>query len=127
MKVLVGIPTLSTNDRYYNYLVGCKKCLSEAMKGVDYEIFVSESSPLPEWAGFVACENGIVDKFVKGNYDYLFHIELDVEVPADSFQKLLALDVDIACGYVRRHSGDGLILGFMDENKRVWYLPENAV
>jgi hypothetical protein len=42
-------------------------------------------------------------------------------------EKLLSLNVDIACGYVQRHSGDGLILGFLDENMRVWYLPLNAV
>jgi hypothetical protein len=129
MKVLVGIPTLSNSskDRYYQYLEGCKHYIAEAMQGVDYEVYVSKASNLPEWAGFQACENDLVTKFLSGGYDYLFHVELDVEVPPDSFQKLLSLDVDIACGYVRRHNGDGLILGFMDENKRVWYLPENAV
>ncbi len=64
---------------------------------------------------------------MQGNYDYLWQVELDVEVPIQSFQLLKNLDVDIACGYVRRHNGDGLIVGFLDENMRVWYLPENAL
>jgi hypothetical protein len=57
----------------------------------------------------------------------LWLVELDVQVPPFAFEKLRALDVDIACGYVQRHSGDGLILGFLDENMRVWYLPLNVV
>jgi hypothetical protein len=75
----------------------------------------------------VECQNVIVDKFLSGGYDYLWHVELDVQVPPDVFEKLFALDVDIACGYVRRHNGEGLILGFLDENMRVWYLPLNAI
>lgn len=129
VKVLVGIPTLSTSskDRYYSYLHGCKTHVEAAMQGIDHDVYVSQPSHLPEWAGFVECENDIVREFLKGDYDYLFHVELDVEIPIDAFKQLLSLDVDIACGYVRRHNGDGLILGFMDENKRIWYLPENAV
>ena len=50
-----------------------------------------------------------------------------MQVPPGSFQKLLGLDVDVACGFVRRHNGQGLILGFLDENMTVWYLPLNAV
>jgi hypothetical protein len=57
----------------------------------------------------------------------LWLVELNVQVPPDSFSKLLGLDVDIACGYVKRHNGEGLILDFLDENMRVWYLPHNAV
>lgn len=129
IKVLVGIPSLtaSSKDRYYRYLDGCKQHIKAALQDVDYAIYVSTPANAPEWVGFTECENDIVREFLQGNYDYLFHVELDVEVPPDSFQKLHALNVDIACGYVRRHNGDGLILGFLDENKRVWYLPENAV
>jgi len=80
-----------------------------------------------EWAGFVEAENQIIERFMGDSYDLLWQVELDVEVPPDSFRLLQGLDVDIACGYVRRHNGDGLILGFLDENMRVWYLPQNAV
>jgi len=52
---------------------------------------------------------------------------LETFFDGDSFRLLQGLDVDIACGYVWCQNGDGLILGFLDENMRVWYLPENAV
>jgi SAM-dependent methyltransferase len=92
-----------------------------------FDFFVSDPPRSVELAAFVEAENQIVDRFLEGGYDLLWMVELDVEVPPDAFRLLESLDVDIACGYVRRHSGDGLILGFLDENMRVWYLPENAV
>jgi hypothetical protein len=101
--------------------------VEEALAGVAHEIFVTPPSSKPGWEGLVECQNLIVDRFLSGGFTHLWHVELDVQVPPESFEKLLALDVDIACGYVRRHSGDGLILGFLDESMRVWYLPLNAV
>ena len=101
--------------------------MEAALQGVSHEVFVSPPSRKPSWEGLVECQNAILAKFLSGDYDYLWHVELDVQVPKDSFVKLLGLDVDIACGYVRRHNGEGLILGFLDENMRVWYLPLNAV
>jgi hypothetical protein len=98
-----------------------------AIGAVEHEVFVTPSTHKPSWEGLVDRQNVIVDKFLSGGYDYLWHVELDVQVPRDTFEKLFALDVDVACGYVRRHNGEGLILGFLDENMRVWYLPLNAV
>jgi hypothetical protein len=98
-----------------------------ALAGVSFDVFVSDPPRGVEWAAFVEAENQIVERFLGGGCDLLWMVELDVEVPPDAFRLLESLDVDIACGYVRRHSGDGLILGFLDENMRVWYLPENAV
>jgi len=98
-----------------------------ALVGVDHDVFVTSPARAGSWAGLVECQNLIVEQFLSGGYDFLWLVELDVQVPPDSFRKLLDLDVDIACGYVRRHNGDGLILGFLDENMRVWYLPHNAV
>jgi hypothetical protein len=97
------------------------------LQGAEHEVFVSPPTRKPSWEGLVACQNLIVDKFLVGSYDFLWLVELDVQVPPDSFAKLLSLNVDIACGYVQRHNGEGLILGFLDENMRVWYLPLSAV
>ena len=94
---------------------------------MEHEVFVTPSTHKPNWEGLVDRQNVIVDKFLSGSYDYLWHVELDVQVPKDAFEKLFALDVDVACGYVQRHNGEGLILGFLDENMRVWYLPLNTV
>ena len=101
--------------------------MEAALAGVEHDVFVTPPASLGPWAGLVECQNLIVERFLAGGYDYLWLVELDVQVPPDSFRKLLGLDVDIACGYVKRHSGEGLILGFLDENMRVWYLPLNAV
>jgi len=127
VKVQVGIPSLKERDRYHGYLGSTLKHIEEALEGVEHDVFVTSPTHLAGWEGLVERQNAILDRFLQGDHDYLWHVELDVQVPADSFEKLLALDVDVACGYVRRHSGDGLICGFLDENMRVWYLPFNAV
>lgn len=101
--------------------------VESALEGVSHDVFVTGPTHGIELAGIVEAENVIVDKFLSGDWNYLWQVELDVQVPRDSFQKLLNLDVDVACGYVRRHHEAGLICGFLDENMRVWYLPENAV
>jgi SAM-dependent methyltransferase len=94
---------------------------------VPHEVFVTGPTQAIELAGIVEADNVLVDKFLSGDWDYLWLVELDVQVPSDAFQKLLSLDVDVACGYVRRHTESGLICGFLDEDMRVWYLPLNAV
>jgi hypothetical protein len=117
---------LNEHDRYHGYLASALSHVEAALAGVDYEVFVTPPTSKPSWEGLVECQNLIVDRFLSGIYSHLWLVELDVQVPPDSFKKLLSLNVDIACGYVRRHGGDGLILGFLDENMRVWYLPLNA-
>jgi SAM-dependent methyltransferase len=97
------------------------------LEGVEHEVFVTAPTHLPSWEGLVERQNVILDKFLSSNCDYLWLVELDVQVPRDSFQNLLDLDIDLACGYVKRHNENGLICGFLDENMRVWYLPLNAV
>ena len=123
----MGIPDLNHSDRYHGYLASALKHVEAALAGVEHDVFVSPAASVGSWAGLVEVQNLIVERFLSGGYDYLWLVELDVQVPPSSFGKLLGLDVDVACGYVRRHSGDGLILGFLDENMRVWYLPLNAV
>ena len=127
MTVFVGVPCLKEKDRYAGYLAGALKHVEAALQGVDHRVFVSPPSRKPSWAGLVECQNRILDEFLKSGAGFLWLVELDVEVPPDAFRKLRSLDVDLACGYVRRHNGDGLILGFLDDNMRVWYLPESAV
>ena len=127
MTVFVGVPCLQEKDRYAGYLAGALEHVEAALQGLDHRVFVSPPSRKPSWEGLVECQNRIVEEFLKSNADFLWHVELDVEVPPNSFLKLHSLNVDIACGYVRRHNGGGLILGFLDGNIKVWYLPENAV
>jgi SAM-dependent methyltransferase len=98
-----------------------------ALEGESYDVFVTGPTKEIELPGIVEAENVIVEKFLSGDYDYLWQVELDVQVPKDAFQRLLSLDVDVACGYVRRHTENALICGFLDEDMRVWYLPLNAV
>jgi len=51
-----------------------------------------------------------------------------VEVPYNAFGSLLGLDVDVAFGVVPRHDDrNSLICGFMDEQKKVWYLPRQVI
>ena len=117
-RVFVGVPSLSNSskDRYYSYLQTCKAHVEAAlgaMEDVSHIFYVSDPTTKLELAGLVDCDNEIVSEFLKSGCSLLWLVELDVEVPKDSFRKLLSLlqpDCDIACGYVRRHNGDGLIL-----------------
>lgn len=70
----------------------------------------------------------LVDKCLHGDFNYLWLVQADVEVPEDSLEKLLRLDVDVAQGVVSRHDDcKALICGFIDEEKKIWYLPKSAV
>ncbi len=109
------------------YLAGALQHIRAALVGEVFDVYVTPAVNDREITGFVQSGNCLVKHFLEGDYDYLWQVELDVEVPPDSFRLLQQLDVDIACGYVRRHNGDGLIAGYLDENMRVWYLPENAL
>jgi hypothetical protein len=65
---------------------------------------------------------------LREGFDYLWIMQADVQVPADAFEKLFGLGVDVAQGVVPRHDDPkALICGFMDEDKKVWYLPRQAV
>jgi hypothetical protein len=92
-----------------------------------FEIFVSPPSHKLGIEGIVECSNLLIEKTLAGDWDYLWLVQGDVEVPREAFYRLYMLDVDVAQGVVRRHDGDGLICGFMDEKAKVWYLPRNAV
>jgi SAM-dependent methyltransferase len=127
VKVLIGVPCLRENDRYASYREDILHYIEASIGNVPHEVFVTGPTQAIELVGIVEAGNVIVDKFLSGDYDYLWQVELDVQVPEDAFQKLLDLNVDVACGYVRRHGEPGLICGYLDENMRVWYLPENAV
>jgi hypothetical protein len=118
---------LNESDLYYGYLASALSHVEEALAEVPHDVFVTPPTSKPSWEGLVECQNFIVDRFLSGGYSHLWLVELDVQVPPDCLGKLLDLNVDVACGYVRHHSGEGLILGFLDENMRVWYLPLNAV
>jgi hypothetical protein len=127
VKVLIGIPNLNDRDRYHGYLGSTLKHVEAAIGDVEHEVFVTPPTHLASWEGLVDRQNLILQRFLSGDWGYLWHVELDVQVPKDAFEKLYALDVDVACGYVQRHSGDGLICGFMDEQMKVWYLPLKTV
>jgi SAM-dependent methyltransferase len=92
-----------------------------------FEIFVSPPSHKLGIEGIVECSNLLIEKTLAGDWDYLWIVQGDVEVPREAFYRFYMLDVDVAQGVVRRHDGDGLICGFMDEKAKVWYLPRNAV
>lgn len=49
-------------------------------------------------------------------------------MPEDSYRNLAGLGVDVAQGVVPRHDDrEALIAGFLDEAKKVWYLPRSVV
>ena len=128
MKVLVGIPSLSDNDRFRGYREDVLNCVERALVGVVHEVFVTPPQGQQSWPGVVDACNLLIDKCIGEGFDYLWLVQGDVEVPLGSFEKLFGLDVDVAQGVVPRHDDrNGLICGFLDEKMKVWYLPQNAV
>ena len=128
MKVLVGIPSLRDNDRFRGYREDVLRHIEQAMIGVDHEVFVTPPQHEKDLPGIVDAQNLLVERALKGGFDYLWIVQADVEVPLGSFEKLFGLDVDVAQGVVSRHDDpNAFICGFMDRNKKVWYLPRSAV
>lgn len=83
---------------------------------------------MPGIVGIVDRSNLLIDMCIDEGFDYLWIVQADVEVPPDAFENLSGLDVDVAQGVVLRHDDPkALICGFMDEDKKVWYLPRQAV
>ena len=98
------------------------------MIGVDHEVFVTPPQHEKDLLGIVDAQNLLVERALKGGFDDLWIVQADVEVPSGSFERLFRLDVDVAQGIVPRHDDqNALICGFMDGNKKVWYLPKSAV
>jgi len=123
----VGVPSLRDNDRFRVFRDDVLSRVEAALAGVDFEVFVSPSSSKPGIEGIVEAQNKLILRALEGGFDFLWLVQGDVEVPADAFKKLYALDVDVAQGVVLRHDSDELIAGFMDEKAKVWYLPRCAV
>ena len=95
---------------------------------ISFEIYVTPAVNALDLPGIVEAQNLLIDKCVCEGFDYLFLVQADVEVPPDGFQKLYALGVDVAQGVVPGHEDKNrLICGFMDEAKKVWYLPRSVV
>jgi hypothetical protein len=98
------------------------------MADVSFEVFVTPAQNKPGIEGIVEAQNLLIDKCVGEGFDYLFLVQADVEVPEDSYRNLAGLGVDVAQGVVPRHDDrEALIAGFMDEAKKVWYLPRSVV
>jgi len=98
------------------------------MLGVQHEVFITPSQSKMGIEGIVEAENLLIERALIGNFDYLLLVQADVEVPSHAFGSLEGLGVDVAFGVVPRHDDrNGLICGFLDEAKKVWYLPRQAV
>ena len=126
--MLVGIPSLADNDRFRVFREDVLSHAKAALAGIDFEVFVTPPTQAKDLPGIVEAQNQLILRTLEGDFDFLWLVQADVEVPMDAFEKLLGLNVDVAQGVVPRHDDrEALICGFMDERKKVWYLPRNAV
>jgi hypothetical protein len=126
--VLVGIPSLRENDRFQSYREDVLNRIKEAMGSVEHEVFITSPSSKIGIEGIVEAENQLILRALEDDFSHLWLIQGDVEVPSHAFGSLFSLDVDVAFGVVPRHDDQSaFICGFMDEDKKVWYLPRQAV
>ena len=102
--------------------------MERALVGVDHEVFVTGPQRSSGIEGVVEAQNELILRTLEGDFSHLWLIQADVEVPEGSFGSLLGFDVDVAFGVVPRHTcKDEFICGFIDEQKKVWYLPRQVV
>jgi hypothetical protein len=95
---------------------------------VAHEVFITPPQAKPGIEGIAEAQNMLIDKCIREGFDFLFLVQADVEVPRDSFDRLFDLQVDVAQGVVPRHDDkDAFICGFLDEAKKVWYLPRSVI
>jgi len=128
--VLIGFPSLGDNDRFAHYRPVTVKAAERSVgnAGFFHEVFVSGSTRLPEMEGIVDRYNCVLQEALSKGCDFLWLLDLDVEVPEDAFEKLLGLGVDVALGYYPSHRDyNRLIAGFLDEKANVYYFPRQAV
>ena len=126
--MLVGIPSIRDNDRFRGYREDVLGHVEKALFGVEHQLFITPPQSKRGLLGVVNASNLLVDKCIGEGFDYLWLVQGDVEVPPDAFERLHALDADVAQGVVPRHNDrEALICGFMDEALKVWYLPRQAV
>ena len=98
------------------------------MPGVSFSVYVTGPQGHPGIEGIAEAQNELIDKCVREGFDYLFIVQADVVIPPDGFRKLYGLGVDVAQGVVPRHDDkNAFICGFMDETKKVWYLPRSVI
>ncbi len=98
------------------------------MPDVSFSVYVSGPQSREGIEGIAAAQNELIDRCVGEGFDYLFLVQADVVVPPDGFQKLYGLSVDVAQGVVPRHDDkNAFICGFLDEAKKVWYLPRSVI
>ena len=128
MRILAGIPNLKERDRFNAYQPEIIRCIKEALVGVSHSVCVSPPSNTKGIPGIIECQNYLIEKALKEEFDYLWLVQADVQVPRNAFSDLFGLDVDVGLGVVPRHDdSEALICGFLDEEMRVWYLPRKAV
>ena len=102
--------------------------LFSARADVAYEVFVTPSTHNVELPSIIECDNRVVEKFLGGNYDFLWMVELDTVVPSFAFEKLVNLNVDVALGYYPCHRDfNRLIAGWVGEDAKIYYLPRFAL
>lgn len=124
----MGVPSLADKDRFRGYREDVLSHVEASLVGVEHEVFVTPPQSQAGLPGVVDAQNLLIERCLSGGFDFLWLVQADVEVPRGSFSLLSGLDVDVAQGVVCRHDDrEALICGFLDEAKKVWYLPRNAV
>ncbi len=97
MRVLVGIP-LTDPSYYAEYRERVVNAIIQSIGDTSHEIYVPPSTTEKSRAGIIEATNTLVHRCLVGNFDYLWIVEGDVEVPYSAFRKLLSLDADVALG-----------------------------
>lgn len=124
------MPQLGLHDRFEAFRVSVNRAIYNSIQFFtdhSFDLYHTPPSSLPGLPGIVDRQNYLARKALTENYDYLWIVQGDVEVPLHAFGNLLNLDVDVAFGVVRRHTEDDFIAGFVGSNKKVWYMPQGLI
>ena len=114
VKVFVGIPNLSSHDRYSNY----RSYVLDSIQAQETTATVMEPYITPPHSGvfqhgednrlhaIAGRMNVIIDKYMVSNASHLWIVDGDVEVPTHAVDMLLRHNVDVASGVYPFHNFD---------------------
>ena len=115
---MVGIP-LTRPDYYADFrgrVVGAIEAAVAEAPGVEVEIVVSPPTREQGLAGVVEATNFLVQKCLDEDWDRLWIVEADVEVPKHALVRLLSFGGDIDLGIYPNHRSDlRLMAGYFQE------------
>jgi hypothetical protein len=121
LRVLAGVP-VTVPSFYAEYRTQVLSGIEAALRGcsVEYDVCISPKTEKQGSEGIVEATNYLAEKCVSEDYDFLWIVEADVQVPEHAFDKLLCFSADINLGIYPNHRNKlHMMAGYFKEKPNV--------